>query len=142
MDLNRSNSNKNSKRRFRCSYISELYGTCTANLWWKPETNYMAKSYSIFTSVLSTDSYKIRIRFEKESPHITREEIDYMRAKIATLSNTKIEGKGTIFIKHTMILTMVDAKVCNVATTMMSTMKCYICGATSKDFNLLSNKKN
>lgn len=64
-----------------------------------------------------------------------------MRAKIATLNNIKIEGKGTISIKHTMILIMVDSKVCNAATTTMSTIKCYICGATSKDFNLLSNQK-
>lgn len=36
---------------------------------------------------------------------------------------------------------MIDAKVCNAATNTMSTMKCYICGETSKDFNKLSLKK-
>lgn len=32
---------------------------------------------------------------------------------------------------------MVDGKVCNAATGTKSTSKCYICGATSKDFNKL-----
>lgn len=36
---------------------------------------------------------------------------------------------------------MVDGKVCNAATNTKSTMKCYICGATSKDFNDLSKEK-
>lgn len=40
-------------------------------------------------------------------------------------------------IKHTMILTMIDGKVCNAATDTSSTMRCYICGQTSKDFNKL-----
>lgn len=33
---------------------------------------------------------------------------------------------------------MVDAKVCNDVTDTKSTMRCYICGATSKDFNDLT----
>ena len=36
---------------------------------------------------------------------------------------------------------MVDAKVCNAATNTTSTMRCYICGQTSKSFNDL-NKRN
>ena len=36
---------------------------------------------------------------------------------------------------------MVDAKVCNAATNTTSTMRCYICGLTSKDFNNLTIKK-
>lgn len=34
-------------------------------------------------------------------------------------------------------MTMVDSKVCNAATDTKSTLKCYICGATAKDFNNL-----
>ncbi|GBO43412.1 hypothetical protein AVEN_265601-1 [Araneus ventricosus] len=37
---------------------------------------------------------------------------------------------------------MVDGKVCNAATSTKSTMRCYICGLTSKDFNDLSKKSN
>lgn len=36
---------------------------------------------------------------------------------------------------------MVDAKVCNAATSTTSTMRCYICGATSKEFNDLNVRK-
>jgi hypothetical protein len=36
---------------------------------------------------------------------------------------------------------MIDAKVCNAATHTTSTMRCYICGETSKDYNNLSIKK-
>jgi len=36
---------------------------------------------------------------------------------------------------------MTDAKVCNAATHTTSTMRCYICGETSKDYNNLSIKK-
>lgn len=44
-------------------------------------------------------------------------------------------------IKHTMLFTMVDGKVCNAATETTSTMKCYICGQTSKDFNKFIKKE-
>lgn len=36
---------------------------------------------------------------------------------------------------------MIDTKVCNAATNTTFTMKCYICGATSKDFNNLTRDK-
>ncbi|CAB3252436.1 unnamed protein product [Arctia plantaginis] len=35
-------------------------------------------------------------------------------------------------------MTMIDGKVCNAATNTSSTSRCFICGATSKDFNDLS----
>ncbi|CAB3223929.1 unnamed protein product [Arctia plantaginis] len=35
-------------------------------------------------------------------------------------------------------MTMIDGKVCNTATNTSSTSRCFICGATSKDFNDLS----
>ena len=44
-------------------------------------------------------------------------------------------------VKHTMILAMVDGKVCNALTNTASTMRCYICGATSKHFNKLSRTR-
>lgn len=40
-----------------------------------------------------------------------------------------------ICVRHTLLPTMVDAKVCNSATSTTSTMRCYICGKTSKEFN-------
>lgn len=85
----------------------------------------------------------IRIRFVKETVDITREEIDYIQNAIRTLENTKFSLEGKLYsVKHTMMLTMVDAKVCNAATETTSSMRCYICGATSKEFNNLNNKRD
>lgn len=84
----------------------------------------------------------IRIRFIKESVDTTNEEIGYIENKINSLEDTHITHINKTFsVKHVMTLTMVDAKVCNAATLTKSTMKCYICGATSKDFNNLSLSK-
>lgn len=83
----------------------------------------------------------MRIRFVKESVDITNAEIDYFENAIKLLQNTEyIQGEKTFSVKHTMMLTMVDAKVCNAATGTASTMRCYICGATSKKFNDLTIK--
>ncbi|XP_026331961.1 uncharacterized protein LOC113239252 [Hyposmocoma kahamanoa] len=40
-----------------------------------------------------------------------------------------------MYVRHTLFPTMVDAKVCNAATGTTSTMRCYICGKTAKEFN-------
>lgn len=83
----------------------------------------------------------IRIRFVKENDDITRQEISYIKSKISNLKETRIEGDKIKTVKHSLMLTMVDAKVCNSATNTTSTMKCYICGATSKDFNKLDRQR-
>src|ERR1700712_4702935 len=79
----------------------------------------------------------IRIRFIKETADVIAEEIAYMENKIAGLNSTKLQD---IAVEHVMMLTMVDGKVCNAATTTKSTMRCYICGATSKKFNDLDRQ--
>lgn len=85
----------------------------------------------------------IRIRFVHETADITNEEISYINNQIQTLQETKVRRpEGDLCIKHTLLMTMVDAKVCNAATETASTMRCYICKATSKDFNDLSKTKN
>ena len=85
----------------------------------------------------------IRIRFIHETKDITNEEMCYVEDQIKNLKKTKISKflGGIIHIKHTLAFTMVDAKVCNPATNTTSTMRCYICGLTSKDFNNLTIKK-
>lgn len=83
----------------------------------------------------------IRIRFVKESVDVINDEVNYMQTKIENLIETKIERNITISVKHTLLFTMIDSKVCNATTSTRSTMKCYICGATSKDFNNLINRK-
>lgn len=83
----------------------------------------------------------IKISFVKESLDITQSEIADIESKISRLNKTVIEGDRTLEVKHTLAFTMVDGKVCNAATNTKSTMKCYICGLTSKDFNDLSRRK-
>jgi len=85
----------------------------------------------------------IRIRFVKESSDITNEEISYIQNSVNSLQDTKLALADKSFsVKYTMMLTMVDAKVCNAVTQTASTMRCYICGATSKHFNNLTIKKD
>lgn len=78
----------------------------------------------------------IRIRFLHETVNIIKEEIKYVEDQAKQLTKTKIQSsKGVGYVKHTMLPTMVDGKVCNAATSTTSTMRCYICGKTSKKFN-------
>lgn len=82
----------------------------------------------------------IRIRFLHETIDITKEEIKYVEDQAKQLSKTKIGNRNrSTFVLHTLLPTMVDAKVCNAATGTSSTMRCYICGKTSKAFNDLEN---
>ena len=85
----------------------------------------------------------IRIRFVKESTDTTNDEISYIRNQIDSLENNLFTREGlSASVKHSMAFTMVDGKVCNAATQTKSTMRCYICGATSKLFNDLTIKKD
>jgi len=77
----------------------------------------------------------MRIRFTKESTDTIKEEVSYFTSKIAKLEATRIHGSKEIVIFHKLLLTMVDGKVCNSVADNKSTMKCYICKATSKQFN-------
>ena len=59
----------------------------------------------------------------------------------------KLRSSGQVDTTHvikdlTKSPTMVDAKVCNAASQTTSTMRCYICGATSRTFNDLSKKRD
>lgn len=81
----------------------------------------------------------MRIRFIHETSDIPKEEINYYTRKIASLEASRIvKGEKEIAVKHTVLLTMIDGKVCNAATDTTSTMRCYICKASSKQFNDLS----
>lgn len=84
----------------------------------------------------------IRVGFVQETNNIIVEEIDYVENQIKSLKKTEVStSSGVVQIKHLMALTMVDAKVYNAATATSSTMRCYICKETSKDFNSLQQKK-
>lgn len=83
----------------------------------------------------------IRFQFVKESDDVTKEEIRYVEESVKRLIPTDIEINGNKFTyKHIFKMTMIDGKVCNAATNTKSTSRCFICKATSKDFNDLSKK--
>lgn len=80
----------------------------------------------------------IRMRFISESKDVTNEEINYVESQAESLNKTEVpSASGMLYISHKLLLTMVDGKVCNAATNTTSTMRCYICGLTSKNFNNL-----
>lgn len=78
----------------------------------------------------------IRARFIHETKDITKEEITYIEEQARNITETT-GLEDSVKINHTILLTMVDGKVCNAATDTTSTMRCYICGQTSKNFNKL-----
>lgn len=83
----------------------------------------------------------IRFRYVKETTDVTKEEISYVQNEIKNLTPTKVNIDGKEFAyNHILKMTMIDGKVCNAVTNTTSTSRCYICGATSKDFNNLSKK--
>lgn len=84
----------------------------------------------------------IRIRFIHETKDVTNYEMEYIEKQIRHLKKTEIPiGSASLQVTHILLSTMVDVKVCNAATDTSSTMRCYICGLTSKDFNSLSKGK-
>lgn len=83
----------------------------------------------------------IRIRFIHETKDVTNDEIEYIEGQAKNLTKTEIStADGVLYITHQLLPTMVDGKVCNAATNTSSTMRCYICGLASKDFNNLNKE--
>ena len=64
-------------------------------------------------------------------------EINYIEHQINQLTPTTVNSDSGLMctVKHVLNFTMIDGKVCNAATSTSSTQKCYICGATSQQFN-------
>lgn len=84
----------------------------------------------------------IRFQYVKESTDVTNEEIRYVESSLKALKRTEINFKETkCYFEHKFEMTMVDGKICNAATGTKSTSRCYICGATSKDFNNIEEKE-
>ena len=79
----------------------------------------------------------IHFQFKKETKQTTKEEVKHIQAQIQNLQPSHvIVGNVELAIKHKLILTMVDQKVCN-SITDTSSQKCYICAASPKDMNNL-----
>lgn len=85
----------------------------------------------------------IRIRFVKESTDITLQEIEHVKNATNAINTSVISVQNNNYsITYVMMPTMVDGKVCNAAMQTKSTLRCYICGLTSKDFNDLTKTRD
>ncbi|XP_017473241.1 PREDICTED: uncharacterized protein LOC108364163 [Rhagoletis zephyria] len=78
----------------------------------------------------------LKIEFIKETAITSKLEHDRVSEEIKHLNNSTVElGEKVVVVRHSLILSMIDGKVCNALTETTSTQKCYLCGSTSKDFN-------
>lgn len=78
----------------------------------------------------------LKIAFIKESSQVSVAEKNRVDSEIQQLQNSELNLHGrSISVSHNMIFAMIDGKVCNALTEITSTQKCYICGASTKDFN-------
>lgn len=78
----------------------------------------------------------LKIEFIKETTEVSIAEKNRVDEEIKNLKNSNILNQGRqMEVSHNLIFAMVDGKVCNALTATTSTQKCYICGATSKQFN-------
>lgn len=78
----------------------------------------------------------LKLQFARETTELTMQEKTNMDNQIKNLVPFRyIVNNKTITVHFELHLTMIDGKVCNALTSNNSTQKCYICGATSRDFN-------
>lgn len=78
----------------------------------------------------------LKVEFIKESAVVSLAEKKRVDEEIKDLKMTEVRFQElTINVFHSLIFSMIDAKICNAITNTSSTQKCYICGATSKEFN-------
>lgn len=85
----------------------------------------------------------IKFLFSKEKSDMVNSETLIIRNQILKLQPTKIHlsnGNRLINIRHQLLLTMVDGKVCNTLSGTKSSQTCYICKATPRNMNLEPNK--
>lgn len=85
----------------------------------------------------------IKLQYRKETVELAKQEKSNMDVQISNLTETKVVvGAKEYIISHLPLLTMVDGKVCNSLSDTKSTLRCYLCAATSKDFNDIRSMAN
>ncbi|CAH1107348.1 unnamed protein product [Psylliodes chrysocephalus] len=78
----------------------------------------------------------LKIAIIKESSEVSVAEKNRVDTEIQQLQNSKLNlNSRSISVSHNMIFAMIDGNICNALTETTSTQKCYIFGATTKDFN-------
>ena len=77
-------------------------------------------------------------QYAKETPELTRSEIDRIKEEIKCLRPTKIAfGKFRCQVNHKMLLTMLDGKVAQNLTKTPSAASCHLCKANPSEMNKL-----
>lgn len=78
----------------------------------------------------------IKLQFLHENVESTVNLVNDIEQQIESLVpfTTQLHGME-VCIKYSMTFTMIDNKVCNAVSGTKSTLRCYLCGSTSKDFN-------
>lgn len=85
----------------------------------------------------------IKFEYASESKEKIIFEVNQIKKQINNLIPTIIDtGTGYYEVKHEMILTMIDGKVCQALTGTLSASTCVICGAKPSEMNNLSKLKN
>lgn len=78
----------------------------------------------------------IRLQFVHEDVQSTLKEVTDIEQQIAGLAPyTTEQNEKSISVTYCMSFTMIDGKVCNAVTGTTSAQRCFLCKATSKDFN-------
>ena len=63
-----------------------------------------------------------------------------MEEEIKHLSDSFVSvGENAAKVRHSLILSMIDGKVCNAITETTCIKKCFLCGSTSNDFNRIDD---
>ena len=82
----------------------------------------------------------IRLQFVHEDVQSTLKEVTDIELQIEGLAPYANEQNGkSISVTYCMSFTMIDGKVCNAVTGTTSTQRCFLCKASSKEFNDINN---
>lgn len=83
---------------------------------------------------------QIKLQFLHENVESTISEVNDIEQQVELLVPfiTQIH-RMEIFVKYNLMFTMIDNKVCNAVTDTKSILRCYLCGAASKDFNNIND---
>lgn len=77
----------------------------------------------------------IQFHFVQENTDVVKCYVDSIKNQISSLTLSISEN---ISIKHELVFTMIDNKICNILTDTKSSMRCYLCGASPKEMNNLN----
>lgn len=80
----------------------------------------------------------LRLAFKRETEEYTLQMKHEIDDEINNLQSTIVNVDGvSLEIRHELICSMVDGKICNHLSNNQSTLTCFICGATPKNMNNL-----